>query len=275
MFKLVVSDLDGTFLNSEGAFDRKRFSEVYKEMKHRGIAFAACTGKQCERVEELFAGFEGIWILGDSATRIKRDGEVVQEFALARDLALRSIERIESFDPNLVVIACTGRAAYVSARISDEHYALVKRSYREVLKIASFDDIPGEFVKVTVYDDEGRSAELRRCIEEELAGQLYIVDSEPRWLDMTALGTHKGETVRRLQERLGVAREETISFGDGENDVELMEIAEFSFAMSNGCENTRSAAAFVAKSNDEDGVLLTIEKMMRLQDRMQTFNDRT
>lgn len=265
MFKLVVSDLDGTFLNNEGEFDRARFTDVYNQMQQQGVQFAACTGKQCERVEELFEGFEGIWILGDSATRIKRDGQVVQEFTLARELALQSIEEIEAFDPDMIVIACTGDAAYVRDTLADEDYNLVKRSYREVIRVSSVDEIPGSFVKVTVFDAKGRSAELRLRIEAKLGGRMYIVDSEPRWLDITALGTHKGETVTKLQQMLDVTREETLSFGDGENDVELMQIAEFSFAVSNACENTKAAAAFVTKSNVEDGVLLTVEKLLRLQ----------
>lgn len=41
---------------------------------------------------------------------------------------------------------------------------------------------------------------------------------------------------------LGVTKEETMSFGDGENDIELMAAVKYSFAMSNGCENTKQSA---------------------------------
>lgn len=89
MIKLVVTDLDGTFLNSQGTFDLRLFNEVHEQMKRRGITFVACTGKQCERVEKLFGQHsEGIWILGDSAARIKKDGRVVREFGMDRALAL-------------------------------------------------------------------------------------------------------------------------------------------------------------------------------------------
>lgn len=62
---------------------------------------------------------------------------------------------------------------------------------------------------------------MRKQIENTLMGQIYIVDSESGWLDITALHTHKREPVKGLQEMLGVPKEETVSFGDGENDVEL------------------------------------------------------
>ena len=54
-------------------------------------------------------------------------------------------------------------------------------------------------------------------------------------------------------------------FGDGLNDLELMAAGTFSFAMSNAFEEVKAAAAFVTKSNDENGVLKTIERLLPLQ----------
>lgn len=266
MFKLVVSDLDGTFLNNSSTFDAELFNQVYGEMQENNISFVACTGKQCERVEELFGEHgKGIWILGDSATRIKKDGVVVKEFTIERNLALQAIRDIESFSNDFIIIACTTEAAFVHSYIQDEYYKIVKGSYKEVIKIDSFDQINSSFLKITVYDPAGRSSLLRKHVEKTLMNRIYIVDSEANWLDITALHTHKGETVRKLQEILGVTEDETLSFGDGENDVELMSIAKYSFAMKNACDNTKNAASFITKSNEENGVLLTIKKMMDLQ----------
>lgn len=71
MIKLIITDLDGTFLNSHGDYNRQLFVQVKQMMQDQGVHFALCTGKQCERVEELFGEEAGdFWILGDSATRI-------------------------------------------------------------------------------------------------------------------------------------------------------------------------------------------------------------
>ncbi|MCP1132445.1 HAD family hydrolase [Paenibacillus polysaccharolyticus] len=267
MIKLVVTDLDGTFLNSQGTFDIALFNEVHEEMKRKGVTFVACTGKQCERVEKLFGEHgRGVWILGDSAARIKKDGQVVREFSMEPALALQAIQEIQSFDPQMTIIVCASDAAYVHSSISDEMYDVVKGSYEQVIKTDSFAGISTSFIKITVFDTQGRCTALRKHVEQTMEGQIYIVDSEPRWLDITALHTHKGETVKTLQEMLGVTSRETMSFGDGENDVELMAIAKYSFAVSNACENTKRAAQFITKSNDENGVLRTIQAIMDLQE---------
>ena len=75
MIKLIITDLDGTFLNRHGDYNRVLFPHIKNLMQQKGVAFALCTGKQCERVEELFGEqVHDFWILGDSATRIKHVG---------------------------------------------------------------------------------------------------------------------------------------------------------------------------------------------------------
>ncbi|GIO18484.1 hypothetical protein J18TS1_15840 [Oceanobacillus oncorhynchi subsp. incaldanensis] len=66
MIKLVLTDMDGTFLNNRGDFNRELYSDVKKMMHEKGVVFAPVTGKQCERVEELF---------GDDANDLSKKGK--------------------------------------------------------------------------------------------------------------------------------------------------------------------------------------------------------
>lgn len=269
MIKLIVTDLDGTFLNNQHSFNKEYFVRVHDQLKEKGMTFVACTGKQCERVEAIFDGIgEDIWILGDSATRIKKAGQVIKDFTIEHGIAMQAIDEIDAFASDVSVIACTRNAAYVHSSIKEGAYKMVRGSYEKVIKVDHFYEIEGEVLKITVYDDKGRSSHLRKHVEKLLLNQIYIVDSEANWLDITALGVHKGETVKVIQSMLNVSKEETVSFGDGENDVELMDIASYSFAVNNACENTKRAAQYVMKlTNDQDGVLHTIEALINLNEK--------
>lgn len=68
-----------------------------------------------------------------------------------------------------------------------------------------------------------------------------------------------------MQSILGASEAETMVFGDGFNDIELMERAHFSFAMRNAFEETKAAANFITRSNDEDAVMHTILQFLNLQ----------
>jgi hydroxymethylpyrimidine pyrophosphatase-like HAD family hydrolase len=56
---------------------------------------------------------------------------------------------------------------------------------------------------------------------------VYIVVSEASWIDIAGYGVHKGSTVQKLQEILNVSPAETMAFGDGYNDLELLAQAEY------------------------------------------------
>jgi Cof subfamily protein (haloacid dehalogenase superfamily) len=266
MIGLAVSDMDGTFLDGEGGFDRGLAREVLAEAHEAGIEFAACTGKQCERVEELFDGvWEDFWILGDSAARIKRAGEVRWEGALERGRALSILADLRAIDPDPTLIACAGDTAYVHSSTPEERRAVVRRSYRSVGTVEDYEQVPGEFVKLTAYDPGGRSTALKEALEPAHGEHAYIIDSERSWLDVTAPGIDKGKTLARLQERIGVGPERTLAFGDTLNDLALFERAEFSMCVSNGYQRVKDAAHFVIGSNEESAVLHTLRRFARAQ----------
>ena len=65
-----------------------------------------------------------------------------------------------------------------------------------------------------------------------------------------------------LQKKFGVTFEETMVFGDYFNDVEMLQKAYHSYAMANAHEDVKSVARFIAKSNDENGVVEVLSTLI-------------
>lgn len=257
--------MDGTFLNSSSDFNRERYKDVKRIMKEKGVVFAPVTGKQCERVEELFGeDAADLWILGDSATRIKHNGEFVYESLLPNELGLEIIQELEDMDMGHTIIACTRDHAAIQKDISPEEKKIVRGSYAQVKEVTAFKEISDDFIKITIHDSKLRCFETR----EKLARydeSAYIVASEAAWIDIANANVHKGTTVEQLQQMLNVTPEETVAFGDGYNDIELMERAAYSFAVRNAVDELKDAANFICRSNDEDAVMRTIIQLLALQ----------
>ncbi len=266
MINLVLSDMDGTFLNNNGDFNRELFKDVKRIMKEKGVVFAPVTGKQCERIEELFGDdADDLWILGDSATRIKHNGEFVYESLLSNKLGQEIIRLLEKISLEHTIIACTRNGAVIKDSVSSEEAAIVRRSYAQVRQVSDFNKIAEDFVKITIHDP------LFRCIEtrEKLSPffeSAYIVASEAAWIDIANANVHKGTTVEQLQRLLNVTPEETMVFGDGYNDLELMACGKYSFAVRNAVQALKDTANFITRSNDEDAVLNTIIQILSLQE---------
>jgi len=266
VIKLVLSDMDGTFLNNHGEFNRKLYKEAKKLMKAKGVVFAPVSGKQCERIEELFADdADDLWILGDSATRIKHNGKFVYESLLSNKLGLEIIHLLEKISLEHIIIVCTRNGAFIKDTVSLEEAAIIRRSYAQVRRVSDFNEIKDDFVKITIYDP------LHRCFatKEKLSPffeSAYIVASEAAWIDITNVNVHKGTTVERLQQILNVTPDETMAFGDGFNDLELMTRATYSFAVRNAVQELKDCANFITRSNEEDAVLKTIIQILSLQE---------
>ncbi|KQL52745.1 hydrolase [Heyndrickxia shackletonii] len=265
MIKLVLTDMDGTFLNNSGDFNRDLYKEVKKIMTEKGVAFAPVTGKQCERVEELFGDdANDLWILGDSAARIKHNGEFVYESLLSNKLGLEIIRLLEEISLEHTIIACTRNGAVIKDTIPQEEAAIVRMSYAQVRQVSDFNEIVDDFVKITIHDPSFHCFETREKLS-PFFESAYIVASDAAWIDIANVNVHKGTTVEHLQRLLNITSEETMVFGDGYNDLELMACGKFSFAVRNAVQELKDAANFITRSNEEDAVLKTIISMLSLQ----------
>ncbi|WP_392561076.1 HAD-IIB family hydrolase [Orbus sturtevantii] len=265
MIKLIITDLDGTFLNSKGDYDRESFNVVRALMQQKGVHFAACTGKQCERVEELFGdNSKDLWIVGDSATRIKRNGQFIYQSLIENKLGLRIINTLEEVSKQHVVIPCTSTAAVIRTDTPQRLKNIVRNSYTNVIEVDDLATLTADFVKITVYDEQGLCPQTRPYLS-DFENDVYIVVSEKAWIDIADYGVHKGTTIKKLQELLKVGKHETMAFGDGYNDIELLAMAEYSFAVRNAFEETKQAANFITGYNDENAVQETIKRILALQ----------
>ena len=267
LLKLILTDLDGTFLNSQGAYNRDYFLKLWPKLKENQIDFGVCTGKSSARVEELFTEIsDEIWILADSATRIKYQGRFLYEQLLDNQIALALISRLQAIHSDQIIIAYTKNAVYIDQNIPKIHKNRVLASYPGAIETNDFQQITDDFIKVTVYDPASRCLETVQQLADFME-RAYIVASETQWIDIAAKGVHKGSTVAKLQELLKISLKETAAFGDGWNDLELFAQANFRFAMRNAVEELKNQSNFIIPSNDEEGVLQTIELLLSLMEK--------
>ena len=93
-------------------------------------------------------------------------------------------------------------------------------------------------------------------------GRLYISKSLPYFLEFASPDVTKGSGLAFLAEHLGFTAEQTIAFGDGENDVELLEWAGYAVAVENAHERVKAVADLVCPSVEEEGVAQVIEALL-------------
>jgi Cof subfamily protein (haloacid dehalogenase superfamily) len=113
--------------------------------------------------------------------------------------------------------------------------------------------------KLVVIDDPEVLDRLEERMKARFDGRLYISKSLPYFLEFASPEVTKGSGLAFLSEHLGFARERTVAFGDGENDVELIEWAGYGVAVENAHERVKAIADLVCPRVDEEGVAQVLE----------------
>jgi Cof subfamily protein (haloacid dehalogenase superfamily) len=121
------------------------------------------------------------------------------------------------------------------------------------------DWLPKAPTKLVAVGDPQALDGLEVEMKARFAGRLYISKSLPHFLEFASPSVNKGSGLDFAASRLGFSREQAVSFGDGENDVELLEWAGFGVAVANAHPRVLAVADFVCPPVDEEGVAQVIE----------------
>lgn len=112
-----------------------------------------------------------------------------------------------------------------------------------------------------VCGDEKKKARIRAGLLEHVNG-IFVTASVPQLIEIGHQDAGKGKTLGHLMELLGISAEETMCFGDADNDIDMLRAVRYGIAMENATESCKKAAYAVTGSNREDGVGQMIRKLM-------------
>jgi Cof subfamily protein (haloacid dehalogenase superfamily) len=116
--------------------------------------------------------------------------------------------------------------------------------------------------KLVVIGDPDALDLLGGRLRERFAGRLWVTKSLPFFLELAADGVSKASGLEFLARRLGFARERTVAFGDGENDLDLVEWGGYGVAVANADERVQKLADWVCPPADEEGVAQVLEALL-------------
>jgi Cof subfamily protein (haloacid dehalogenase superfamily) len=113
--------------------------------------------------------------------------------------------------------------------------------------------------KLVVIGDPDALDGLKQKVLEQFAGRLYIAKSLPYFLEFASPDVTKAAGLAFLAEQNGFTRKRTVAFGDGENDIELVDWAGYGVAVENAHDLVKEVADFICPSVDEEGVAQVLE----------------
>jgi Cof subfamily protein (haloacid dehalogenase superfamily) len=202
-------------------------------------------------LDEPLVCYQGA-VVADPAT-----GEFLRHVPIPLDLAREAIAAVqaEGFPLNVYV----DDELYVAQEtIESERYARFQNlAVHPVGDLLSWLAKPP--TKLVSVGDPLKLDGLEVRMKERFDGRLFISKSLPHFLEFAQRDVTKGSGLDFLARLVGFTREETVAFGDGENDVELLEWAGYAVAVANAHPKVLAVADYVCPSVQEEGVAQVIE----------------
>ena len=263
--RLIAVDMDGTLLDAEGRIDPTLWP-LLRELDRRGIAFCPASGRQYANLAARFDGVgDDVVFIAENGAYVARGGREVSSDVLADDLVGRVVETVRALaasGADVGVVVCGKRSAYIERHDAafiaecDTYYALLER-VDDLLLVR--DDV----LKIAVFDFGSAEATTAPALAPFRATHQVVV-SGAHWVDVMNARTDKGAALRAVQAALGVTRAQTMAFGDYLNDLELLDAAEYSFAMADAHPAVVERARYLAPSNRANGVVRTIATVLAI-----------
>ncbi|WP_413452540.1 HAD family hydrolase [Georgenia phoenicis] len=270
--RLVATDIDGTILPHGGTVSA-RTRAALQQYVDRGIEVVLVTGRPPRWLPPV------VEATGLAGPVIAANGAIVVEAQTLEPIGLRAIplehltEAVERFTaafPDAVfAVETPGELrlgpGFAEARTSAPREGLTPAG-PPITEASSMGELLAveDVIKIMVRSpasDPDRMLEIGRAEAAHVVSVTRSSIAQPL-LELGPQGVTKASTLAEHARARGVEQADVVAFGDMPNDVEMLRWAGHGFAMHNGHDEARAAAAYVAPPVEEDGVAQVLESFL-------------
>lgn len=259
--KALFFDIDGTLVSIRTHRIPDSTIQAVRKAREMGVKVFIATGRPLPFINNL-EGFEYDGLMcTNGAYCIDGEGREIHSNAVCREDVQRLIE-YQRHHPMPVTFAGKDMAFMVGTEggmdSAREIHEMLDIQLPKMLPIETALDM--DVMQIIAFfgpDDEPR-------IMTDVLCNCSAKRWHPLFTDCVAKGTNKATGMDAMLSHYGISLSETMAFGDGGNDIEMLRHAAIGVAMGNATDDVKAAADFVTSSVDEDGIALALQRFITL-----------
>lgn len=269
--RAVFLDVDGTYAD-HGVVPEGHVRAV-RAARQAGHKVLLCTGRPLSMLPDSItgAGFDGV--VASAGAYVEIAGEVLVDKVFPADLAERTIAALDAH--NAVYILEAQKSLHVPVAAKERLRAIIEGHFKPVPggpssgASAILDSISprenGEdtaFAKISVFDSPVAMAQLVAEIGDGIAVVENSIAKEGQHAgELYQRGISKADGVAAAIAHLGIAQEDTIAVGDGENDLEMLAFAGVGVAIEGSSPQLIALAELTAAPPQQEGLVAVFAKL--------------
>lgn len=244
--RAVFFDVDGTLLSNDSNSVPESARAALRELRRRGIKVVIATARHMSDLEKM------------PVNDMEFDGYVVLNGQLIcgsdhKMYAGKSIDRGEMEVLSRIFEA--KKIPFVMVTENDSYINYVNDTVKETQE-EFHDDVPetGRYYGENVYQIMAFVSEKEKQLLDDLLDECAITSWSDSGIDIIPRDGGKTAGIQIFLDENGIDRSETMAFGDGENDIEMLEYVGIGVAMGNGKEKVKAAADYVTDTVENNGI---------------------
>ncbi len=252
MTKAIFFDIDGTLVSFQTHRMSDRLKDALREAQASGVKLIIASGRPLTTMNNLEGyPFDGYIAMNGVLTYL--GGEVIDEHPIPKETALKAARFADERRIPCWVFTKDIAAVNLMNKVSTDFAAQINCFPEKFVDLEKVAEEEAVFEYSLFVDEKEEMQDLRPLLE----GVEY-----PRWhpdfTDIVCAGISKAYGIRKVLERLGAAPEECMGFGDGGNDIPMLEYVGTGVAMGNAADEVKAAADYVTDTVDEDGIVTAL-----------------
>lgn len=257
---LICMDIDGTLLNSAQQISENTI-QLIQELQKEDHLFYVATGRMYQSAHETARKISPITAVLASNGGIYNLGAETKEHLLAPETAL-AIYRIAK-SKQLPLFFFSKDAVYYSEFLPDYFVdkgdqgrvtSGTKQNFHKIFDEDEFAQYCSKFINGIIISEDNPDGLTLGKIELSRIPNLHVTSSFSNNIELMPMHVNKANAIKEIQEFYGIPTSNVITFGDGENDKEMIEAAGIGVAMENATQSIKEIAAAVTASNNEEGI---------------------
>ena len=261
-YRLVALDVDGTIRSQEHPLSDYTRSTIAR-VEAAGAVVTLATGrtyKSAVRAADELGLSAPIATFQGAHVALPTTGEVLWHVPLTADMTHQALAYLANVD-DVEVLGYPGNDVFVM-EMTEWAGAYGDRNSIPVHVAAPDDFVASPMTRLVVRGEDDHIERLVPELRDRFAGSMYVTRSLSYFCEILNPEGGKDKALSWLGDHLGVGRNETIAFGNGYNDVQMLEWAEMSVAVEGAVPDVLDVVDLVAPPMEKDGVARVLNNLL-------------
>ena len=260
MIKAAFFDIDGTLISFNTHLIPDSTINAIKELRQQGIKIFIATGRPLSLIslpKDII--IDGIITL-NGAFCISSDKKIIYKTSIPKEdinAIIRNQEETEHFPCQFTTQDNTA-INFVNQQVID----LCKLINVPIPQIKPLEDIAKkDILQINIYVDKQKEEELQKTVFTHCEASRW----NPHFADVNVKGIDKSTGIKHILEYYQIDVKETISFGDGGNDIPMLKYTHIGIAMGNASDEVKQAASYITDTVDNEGIAKALKHFSLIQ----------